>query len=737
MAQKKRVPYQIFDSYCLRTPLFSLSDYKTLIERKEVLETDFRNSLQNKIFKEALFLASPELVAQIQKWENQAILDEKKNERLGLTILKYFTRISTRCTPFGLFASCSQGSFSDETSIQLAAIKDYKRITRFDTTFLAELSLELIKEDEIRKQILFFPNSSLYKIGEHYRYVEYVIKNKKREYSIEGVKFSTYLKEVLEAAKEGKAIKELAKVLVKDDIELIEAKGFVEELIEHQILVSELEVTVTGSDYFSNLIKRVFEISEDEKLKNKLMELSSHLNKMDDSFENPAYRYKEIEKLSKQVAPQKDTKYLFQTDTFSKTIQNKLDSKLKNDLYKALRVFNKMTLRSANGRLEDFKKAYTKRYEGEWLPLNLVLDVETGIGYGKKDENNTPFLDKIINTPTKKRYKHIVWTDVDIILQEKLFQALAKRETSIRLVEQDFEHIEENWDDLPDTFSSIIEVFKNSGEEKLFIKGTGGSSAINLLGRFGHGSEGLLRHIKNIAETERKLEEDKIIAEIVHLPEARTGNILQRPNIRDYEVPYLGNPNVDEEKQIPLNDILVTVKNDEIKLFSKKFDKEIIPRLGNAHNYSQSALPIYHFLCEVQTQNKRSSIGFNWNSTFLTLPFLPRVVFGNIIFSKARWNLKTEKLEEIIKTNDFFKLMVNWKKELQLPNYVELVEGDNRLLVYLENKTSVQMLYGAVKNKKDFVLEEFLFTNDELVKRKDKSFCNQFVISFYNNKSVY
>nr|WP_299031649.1 lantibiotic dehydratase [uncultured Tenacibaculum sp.] len=256
MTQKKRIPYQIFDSYCLRTPLFSFSDYKDLIERKEFLETDFRNLLQNKIFKEALFLASPELVVQIQKWENQEILDEKKKQRLEQTILKYFTRIATRCTPFGLFASCSLGSFSDKTSIQLAGIEDYKRITRFDTTFLAELFLELLKEDEIRKQLLFFPNTSLYKVGEHYRYVEYIMQNKKREYSIEGIKFSTYLDEVLKAAKEGQTITALAKVLVSDDIELLETEEFIEELIGHQILVSELELTVTGRDYFSNLIKK-------------------------------------------------------------------------------------------------------------------------------------------------------------------------------------------------------------------------------------------------------------------------------------------------------------------------------------------------------------------------------------------------------------------------------------------------------------------------------------------------
>jgi hypothetical protein len=168
-------PYQIFNDYCLRVPLFSFSSYKKKIEKKEFFNKDFKELLTDSIFREAIFLASPELFSQIEKWEETYLTDTQKVEKLQIAILKYFTRISTRCTPFGLFASCSLGSFDSKTIIRLNDANSYRRITRFDATFLVQLFSELLKNKSLRENLLFYPNTSLYTIGNRYRYIEYII----------------------------------------------------------------------------------------------------------------------------------------------------------------------------------------------------------------------------------------------------------------------------------------------------------------------------------------------------------------------------------------------------------------------------------------------------------------------------------------------------------------------------------------------------------------------------------
>lgn len=65
--------------------------------------------LKNKKAKEALYLASPLLYFEFEKYNNDENYSSKKNKRIESSLQNYATRIRTRCSPFGLFAGCSVG----------------------------------------------------------------------------------------------------------------------------------------------------------------------------------------------------------------------------------------------------------------------------------------------------------------------------------------------------------------------------------------------------------------------------------------------------------------------------------------------------------------------------------------------------------------------------------------------------------------------------------------------------
>jgi hypothetical protein len=65
---------------------------------------------------------------------------------------------------------------------------------------------------------------------------------------------------------------------------------------------------------------------------------------------------------------------------------------------------------------------------------------------------------------------------------------------------------------------------------------------------------------KEIVEKEKKYHPDKILAEIVHIPESRT-NILRRPILRDYEIAYLSNSG-ESRLHFDIND-LMSIKTTE------------------------------------------------------------------------------------------------------------------------------------------------------------------------------
>lgn len=731
MAKKNRIPYQLFNNYCLRIPLNSYSEFSKINNSSLI---NIETIITNYVFREAIFLASPELNNQINKWEKRKLKDEKKIEKLKFSIYKYFNRMSTRCTPFGLFASCGIGSFGNETNIRIV---NNKRFTSIDTSTLIRLSQELLENEHIRNNILFYPNTSIYKIRNQYRYVEYTIKNKKRNYSLEGVKNSEYLEKILNEANRGSTITKLVSFLIDYDVTQEEAVIYINQLIDSQILVSELEINLTGKNYFNSLLEITEKISKIKPIYNQLKKIQKKIFILDTKIGNSIDLYKSIILDIKKITPNVDYNPIFQTNAYTFFKKNKIDEYNKKELRKVVEIFNKMTLPNANGDIEEFKIAFLKRFEeSSEVPLNLVLDPETGIGYGdEKDINNV--LEGLSLPNINKRYERFIWSDIDTLLQKKLVQATKNKDYIIKLLENDFKEFPTNWSDLPDTFSSCIEIYQTENKLKIFIENIGGATATYLHGRFSNENKEIQSHVTEISEVEKRINSNKILAEIVHLPENNMGNMVQRSSFRDYEIPYLGKSSVRFEYQIPINDILVTVEGNEIILRSRKLNKEILPRLGNAHNYNLKSLPIYRFLSDFQTQNKRNVIGFSWNPILTKYSFLPRVEFENIIFSKARWRVNTNYFKDLLnKENNLFYVKI-WQKKNMIPDLVSLVEGDNKLLINLKNNFSIEMLLNTIKNNKEFVLEEFLFSDNEFIKNKEEaSFCNEFIISFYNEAKL-
>lgn len=743
---KLKNPYTFFDQYCLRTPILPLDFYYNVTKEKNITTDIFADIWKDDIIREAIFLASPELFSEIEKWLSGNLKDTKKQKRLEVSLLKYISRMSSRCTPFGLFAGCSIGNFAETTDIELGNYNLYKRQTRFDMNFLVAFSQKLAKEKAIKKQLLWYPNSSIYRIGDQYRYIEYTYnKNNRREHSIEAVTYAGYLETIIDNAKAGKKIGELALLLVDDEITQEEAEEFIEQLIDNQILISEIEPTVTGEDFLIQLEQCLIRLDTHTTVLKEIQFYKKFLDQIDHKLGNETKKYIEVSERLKQLETPFELKYLFQTDMYTQTQSNQLDIRWGYKLKRVLVVLNKISIANKETDLKRFKDAFVKRYETQEIPLAIALDTEIGIGYLQHQDasDSTSFLDDLYIPFKSNARQEISWGAVSEILGNKLQEI--QNSYILELEDKDFEDLEPNWNDLPDTMSTIVEIIKIDDEEKMVLSSMGGSSAANLLGRFSTGNKQVLKHIHNIVAIEQEIHQNFIIAEVVHLPESRTGNVIRRATIREHEIPYLGKSNVSVKKQIPIEDLMISVKYDRIVLRSKTLNKEIVPRLTNAHNYSANALPVYHFLCDMQKQGGRSGIGFYWGEALEKNTFLPRVVYKDFILAAARWKIIVADLEFTNSDDkkDMFEAITVWKTKLNIPDLVQLVDGDNTLLINLKNNNSIEMWLDAIKNKKNCVLEEFLFMNEinskkqsAIVQQNKNNYTNQFVVSLYNDEKL-
>ena len=294
-------------------------------------------------------------------------------------------------------------------------------------------------------------------------------------------------------------------------------------------------------------------------------------------------------------------------------------------------------------------------------------------------------------------------------------------------------------DKLPAQLYTMIKVIDMNGDDSkqtILVNSFAGPSAINLLARFGYLDKKINNFIKEVSNDEAKFYEGKILAEISHLPEDRLGNIQMHPHYREFEISYLSNPyTLDPNiKSLPVNDIMISVPNGQkIVLRSKKYDKEIVPRLSTAHNFS-NGLPIYYFLCAIQHHNSHG-LHFDWGQYFDTKPFLPRVTFENIILSPAKWRIYQVDLPK--KNNSSFDVyyanLIEWKNSKGIPNLVEIVEYDNKLLIDFSKKNMVKIFINHLEKKKFCILEEFLFidTKHPFVKRGDNRFTHELILCLH------
>jgi hypothetical protein len=175
------------------------------------------------------------------------------------------------------------------------------------------------------------------------------------------------------------------------------------------------------------------------------------------------------------------------------------------------------------------------------MPLATVLDTETGIGYLQNSEMNDThdILDKFSFKRKGSTAATQSWTAYDYILEKKIKASALLNEKVLSLSENDFPDFDSSWENTPATFSVMIGLLEN---EEIVIESSGNVSAAKLLGRFCNGNTEIYNLTNEIVEKEKNQYSDKILAEIVHFPESRTGNILRRPVLRAYEIAYLSNP---------------------------------------------------------------------------------------------------------------------------------------------------------------------------------------------------
>jgi thiopeptide-type bacteriocin biosynthesis protein len=555
-----------------------------------------------------------------------------------------------------------------------------------------------------------------------------------RTYHLEAVEATPHLDLVLQQARDGARLGELAANLARHmQVEPREAQAYLDQIIDAQVLCGDLQPPLTSADPLGQVISALQSHPVTAPRAESLMALAVELKALQSA---PLGAH--AAGLSSRLAPlaelglSADTRDVLQVDLFRPAQGLALSPTVRRAFEEGAELLRRLTAPATESPLDRFRAAFQERYGTRWLPLLEVLDEESGLGFDGGAPMDSPLLEGLSfpGSPSPRQLSH---RDQFLLKQPPRWQSSPTWD----LTDADVEALAQpDSQPFPHSFAALASLESSSvaaldqGEFRFWMEHYSGPTAARWLGRFASGDPALKDALQDHLRKEEALRPEAAFAEVVHVPEGRMGNVLARPALRDFEIPFLGSSGVTPDHTILPADLLLTVRGDRVILASARLGREVIPRLSSAHNFARGAV-VYRFLAHLQDQDGRPG-GWSWGA-LSEQPYLPRVTRGRHVLSKARWKVEAAELKEALKGSPegAWGAFQALRASQGLPRFVLLTDADNNLLVDLDQALWVETLHHLVDRRPAFTLTEcFPDPGQALVTSPEGRFAQELVIPF-------
>ena len=697
--------------FVARTPRMPKGKLFQLSPTREATRSALLNWVSEPEVLDALYLASPTLHEQIDRWKKDPT--SKQGQKIEQSLLKYMIRMTTRPTPFGLFAGVHAGQFADHTDIRLSTSDNCERNTRLDMFYLSAVRQHAVSNEIRSDRLRYMPNPSHYFVSGQCRYIETYQSDKTRYYRLSAADSDEYFQHMLRLAEQKLSFHSLTGAFIADypeaDRDTVEA--YVEQLIAEGLLVADLPLSLTGNSPDAELVSALRGIKEDE-IAGTLEQALSNLGSNDQRGGSYVAGLKSIAEELGSLPIKIDEGKLFQSDAYMNFEQCRLSSEDVAPLTDILGLLVRLGHAAVNP-FADFVNKFNARFEGQFVPLSLLLDDETGISFSRETGYETPLLAGLnLAIPSGSPAPAPRPSPLDNLVMKAITSPENQGKAEILLDIRDLRHLAgdtpaENL--MPASFGVLTSIYRDEKDRLLFHYGNSyGPSSAKIVGRFCHLNGTLLDGVRSNLEREEKHSPEVIFAEIAHVPEGRPGNVIARPHMRDYEIVFMADSKLSSEYQIPVSDLYVWVEAGQPKLWSKRLGRQIVPRLSCAHNYSSRSLSIYTFLCAMQ-RLAGALPEFHLPAALSNATFVPRISVGSIILSEKKWRIPRKNFADASGPEglDLAKL-AKLREKYQLDETVAFAVGDNVLYLNLSNPAMFDILLAETKRWPIVELQEAL-----------------------------
>lgn len=695
------------ESYLLaRIPLLPIT---AMIEWAEAAISDhgddwLREMLARPDVQAAIEIASPSLAAAI---DESSKLDRALPARVRRSFIRYLLRMTSRPTPFGLFAGTAVGSTGNLSRLTIRESPDHRVFARLDGEALTRARDALEQDPAAAAAALLFVNSTAYVCGRELRFVETASENGGSTYLRSTAVLDRPLQLVLDAVRPGQARTrdDVVRTLVEAGFDHGDARLYVDDIVRSQIICSELSYLHVADSPLHEFLQVANRIASEAPVTRCLAAIQEHLHCASNKpLPDAIPELRAVTSLARASGLTTDAH-----DACDVQLRLDVDICLGVDIVRKAELAADILARTNLGapdsphselgrELDSFCQAFTDRFGDASVPLMVALDPDIGAGFRGGGSPQTP------SAPESQAI-----TQRDRILMAKVAAAIAAGEQRITLDKSDIDSLSTSRGQrLPSSALMSVRLARSGdGQHQLYAAKLGGPDAACALGRFASGDATLTSLLRHTLAHEADPTVHYLDAEIVHLVGGRLANIIARPQLRDYEIACMGFGQAAADKTIALDDVLVSVQGRRVVLYSKRHHAAIRPHLSCAHKAHHSDLPaVYRFLFAVGLQHLDTVLLWQWGA-LEALPFLPRVEFGDIVLALARWRLTAADLEsgpspDVHAYNTIRALSARFA----LPRFVAVMTGGDELVVDLENPDAADTTLSLLRETPNTTLTE-------------------------------
>lgn len=661
---------------------------------------------------EAIYLAAPGMIDGIERWRHSP--ESKTGQDVERSLVRYMTRMSCRATPFGLFSGLSLGSIGTEVRADLGPIGAARRRVDFDADTLYAVATACSGAPEFWLRGLLFPNTSLARRNDTFHYTESFRTDAGISYRLVSVPVTDALLRVLERAELGASAAELVEAVhdAEPDVEPSDVHEFLRELVDNDLLQSELRPSVTGVRPALAMIDSLRKCQHPAA--SVLSAAETNLRAMDDRDLGVPLTAYEATVAALRELHGNEHKHCFHAQLHKHGDDLRLDRATIDLVVRTAETLLQMVPKQ--DQLGPFKEAFVERWGDaeRWVALSDVLDEERGIGFGAVGRDASPLLSGI---PIANALRTSgAGSSVDPMRLALWQRAIERGEHEIALDRNELWSMAGGPHSPPPQRRQALAVgfslarrASDGGVEVVYHNGAGPSGA-RVLGRFAHGHPEIDALVRDHIAAEEAEDSEVVFAEIAHVPEGKLANVIVRPVFRRFEIPCLGRSGVSPEYQLPLADLEVCVAGNRVHLRSRRLGKFVIPRLTSAHNYVASEISAYRFLTALQFQDLGVSAAWSWGRLVDVARFLPRVRIDTVVVSTAQWRIDHGELVDLRAARSPAARVAaasQLRDARRLPRYLQYGIGDQLSVLDLESSLSIDAFAHGISKIGPVALHEW------------------------------